>query len=218
MGKIRILVADPYPLFGKGLGCILNREKNVECVALAQDGEETVRLAQELHPDVIIMEVDMPKMDGIEVTKQIKSCCPATSVVIMTHCRSDYSIAACIQAGVDAFLSKDAQQVDLMNAICMVRAGEGVFNLQSVGNVLRTITPDKYGGEVSLSKLRDRQLDILKLVARGITNKEIASELGISTHTVASHLVSIFRKIGVASRTEAVSYAWQKGLLDRDGP
>lgn len=218
MEKIRILVADPHPLFGKGLCCILNREKDMECVALVRDGEETVRLAQELHPDVIIMEVDMPKMDGIEATKQIKSCCPATSILIITHCRYDRSIAACIQAGVDAFLSKDAYHIDLTNAIRMVHAGEGVFNLQSVSNVLRTITRDKYGDGVSLSELRDRQLDILKLVARGITNKEIASKLGISTHTVASHLVSIFRKIGVASRTEAVSYAWQKGWLDRDRP
>jgi NarL family two-component system response regulator LiaR len=211
--KIKVLLADDHILFGEGMRRLLMTEADIECVAIAADGEEAVRLTKELHPDVVLIDIAMPKMDGIEAARQIKSACPQTAVVIISAYKYDHYVLACMQAGVNGYLLKNTPHSDMVNAIRMVRSGEGVFSLEATGKVLRRLASDKGNLETGFGGLHKRELQVLKLAAAGLGNKEIARELGISENTVATHFVNIFRKLGVESRTEAALYAFREGWL-----
>ncbi len=213
MEKIKVLVADDHTLFSEALCPLLKSEGDMDCVALAEDGEEAVRLAKELLPDVALIDIEMPKMDGIEAAKQIKTACPTTAVIIVSGYKYAHYILASVEAGVDGYLLKHTPRRELINAIRMVHSGQGVFSLEATAKVLRGIATEKYREKISLGLLRPRELEVLKMTARGMTNKEIAAELCISPHTVGTHLVNIFRKLGVDTRTEATLYTLKEGLL-----
>lgn len=214
--KIRVLVADDHPIVRDALGHLCEAEEDLECIAKVDDGEQAVRLTKDLVPDVAIIDVAMPKMNGIEAAKQIKEDSPTTAVLIVSAHKYDYYILACLRAGVDGYMLKDAPPAHIANAIRMVHAGEGVFDLETTGKLIHDLAASKDEGSLGSSELRTRELEVLKLVAKGMGNKEIADKLCISENTVGSHFAHIFRKLGVQSRTEAILYALKQGWFNID--
>lgn len=216
MRKIRVLIADNHPVFREGLARLFQEEEDLECVATAQDGKEAIKLAQELLPDVAIIDVNMPEVSGIDALKQIRKACPAMGILMLSAYKYSHYVNSSIQAGADGYLMKNIPRHKLIEAIRMIHAGQGVFNLEASGGVLRKLTAGAGGTGANSSALHRRELEVLRLVAKGMTNKHIASELNISDNTVGTHLVNIFRKLGVESRTEATLYALREGLITTD--
>ena len=216
MRKIRILIADDHPVFREGLLRVFEGIKSLQCVATAQDGEEAVRLSMEYLPDVAILDVNMPKITGIDAAKLIKKACPKTAVLMLSAYKYDHYIISSIKAGADGYLLKNTPHNELINAIHMVHSGEGVFNLEAVGRILRKMTASKGGADMAYPGLGRRELEVLKLAAKGMTNKKISLKLNISENTVGAHLANIFRKLEVESRTEAILCAMKMGLLKID--
>ena len=214
MKKIKVLVADDHQLFLEGLYMLLEKEEDIDCVATVKDGVKAVELAKKLQPDVVLIDIEMPKMDGLEAARQIKTACPTTAVIIVSGYKYAHYVLASVEAGVDGYLLKHMPRRELINAIRMVHMGQGVFSLEATSKVLRSTATGKYKEAIPLTQLSPRELEILKMMARGMTNKEIATELSISSHTVGAHLVHIFRKLGVDTRTEATLYTLKEGLLN----
>jgi NarL family two-component system response regulator LiaR len=215
MGKIKILLADDHVVVREGTRELLEREEDMEVVAEAGDGEEAVRLAFSQCPDVAIMDISMPKLNGIEATKQIKAKHPATAVLVLTAYDDDQYIFALLEAGAAGYLLKNVRSDELVEAVRAVHAGESVLHPMIARKVINRFArpKDEHGEKDSLNQLTEREMEVLKLAAKGMTNREIAQELVISVRTVQVHLTNIFGKIGVGSRTEAVLHALREGWL-----
>jgi len=215
MDKIRILLADDHALVREGTRELLEREEDLEVVAEAGDGEEAVRLAKSQRPDVAIVDIAMPKLSGIEATKQIKALCPATAVLILTAYDDDQYIYALLEAGAAGYLLKNVRRRDLIEAVRAVNAGESVLHPVIARKVLdRLARPsDKPSEDGTLESLTERELEVLKLAAKGMSNRDIARHLNLSIRTVQAHLSTVFNKMQVGSRTEAVVQALQRGWL-----
>jgi len=213
MEKIRVIIADNHPAFREGLCRLLSDEKEIEVVGQAGDGEEVVNLARELKPDVAIVDVAMPKMSGIEATKRIKESSPETAVLIVSAFNYQTYILASLRAGAAGYLTKDTPIRELVTAVRLAHAGDGIIDRSAANNIIRHLISDKNGKKGNLD-LYPREIEVLKLTARGMRNKEIARELNISERTVQAHLSNIFSKLEVDSRTEAVLQALKEGWLD----
>jgi len=210
--EIRVVIADDHPAFREGLCRLLEEETDITVAGTAADGEEAVRQVAEHKPDVAVLDVTMPKLNGIEAAKQIHSDSPDTSVLIVSaHDFSSYILAA-LRAGAAGYILKTAALDEIINAVRLVNAGEGVFDLKAGGRILCRLADGKIEKR-AVDLLHPRELEVLKLAAKGMGNKEIAKELVISERTVHSHLINIFRKLEVGSRTEAVLHALKKGWL-----
>jgi len=216
MEKIRILVADDHPTFRDGLCRFIEEESDLEVVAKSMDGEETVRLAKELKPDVAIIDVAMPKLNGIEAAKQIKEMYPGIAILMVSAFKYESYMLASLRAGAAGYVIKTAPIADLINAIRMVHTGEAVFDMKVVSNLLGRIAAEEGRTRKGLARLQQRELEVLKLAAKGMSNQQIATELVISTRTVQTHMVNIFKKLEVGSRTEAVLRALREGWLIPD--
>jgi DNA-binding NarL/FixJ family response regulator len=215
MEKIRILLADDHALVREGTRELLEREEDLEVVAEAGDGEEAVRLTASQRPDVALIDIAMPRLNGIEATKQIKVLCPATAVLILTAYKDDQYIFALLEAGAAGYLLKNVRGRDLIEAVRAVNAGESVLHPVIARKVLdRFARPSgKPSEESALGQLTERELEVLKLAAKGMSNHDIARHLSLSIRTIQAHLSTVFSKMQVGSRTEAVVQALQRGWI-----
>lgn len=212
--KTRVLIADGHPLFRAGVRERLNQFSSVvELVGEASDGEEAVLMAGSLHPDVVLMDIAMPKLNGIEATRRIKQRWPEIGILVLTVYDDDQYIYALVDAGAAGYLLKTVEAADLVDAIARVRLGESVLSPSVARKVLSRFAKPAGGGPVPGVPLTARESQVLELAARGASNKLIARELDLSVRTVHSHMRHIFDKLGVASRTEAVVYGMRHGWL-----
>lgn len=216
MGKIRVMVVDDHPAFRDGLSRLMEEETDFEVVGTPGDGEQAVVAAHQLRPDVIVMDISMPKLNGIEATKQIKNSIPEIAVIIVSAFSYPSYIVAALRSGASGYLLKNAPLQELMKAIRLVNSGEGVFDMKVTGGILRRLAADKTERLKNSEELHPRELQVLNLAAKGGNNKEIANLLDISERTVQTHLVNIFRKLRVSTRTEAVLHALKEGWLTLD--
>jgi NarL family two-component system response regulator LiaR len=215
--RIRILLADDHVLVRQGTRELLEQEEDLTVVAEAGDGEEAVRLAASYRPDVAIMDISMPKLDGIEATQQIKTQHPAIAVLVLTAYDDDQYVFALLEAGAAGYLLKDVQASELVKAVRAVYAGESILHPTIARKVInRFAQPAGRREEDVLDQLTGREMEVLRLAAKGMTNQEIAQELVISVRTVQVHLSNVFSKMGVGSRTEAVLHALRKGWITLD--
>ena len=218
MAKIKILIADDHAVVREGTRRILEQDQRLEVVAEAGDGEEAVRLATNLKPDVAIIDIAMPNIDGIEATRQIKALCPDTTVLILTAYDDDQFIFSLLEAGAAGYLLKSVRGRELIDAVRSVHAGESVLHPAIARKVLNRFVPSsgKPTKEESVDVLSQREMEVLKLAARGLSNQDIAEELCLSMRTIQGHLGHIFNKLQVGSRTEAVIRALKEGWVTLD--
>ncbi len=218
MSAIRVLIADDHALVREGTRRMLEQEADMQVVGEAGDGEETVKLACELKPDVAIVDISMPKLDGIEATKQIKERCPSVTILILSAYDDDQFIFSLLEAGAAGYLLKSIRSRELVDAVRAVHAGESVLHPSIAKKVLNRFVST--GGKPQAAKpadvLSDREKEILRLATKGLSNADIAKELYLSVRTVQGHLGHIFNKLQVGSRTEAVVRALKEGWVTLD--
>jgi DNA-binding NarL/FixJ family response regulator len=213
MKKISILLAENHVVVRESIRQFLEREANFEVVGEAGDGEEAVRMVSQLKPDVIVMDISMPKLNGIEATKQIKALQPSAVVLILTAYDYEQYIFPLLEAGAAGYLLKDVSSRELISAIQTVYRGEAVLHPAIARKVMERLRQPKVEptGERASDLLTERETSILKMAAKGMSNSDIAQELHLSVRTIESHLGNIFNRLGVGSRTEAVIQAMKRG-------
>ncbi len=215
MSTIKILIADDHAVVRDGTRQILEQEKDLEVIAEAADGAEAVKLAGSTKPDVAIIDISMPGMDGIEATRQIKALYPSIAVLILSAYDDDQFVFSLLEAGAAGYLLKSVRGRELIEAVRQVHAGESVLHPAIARKVLNRFVPSsgKAAGQKSAEVLSDREIEVLKYATRGLSNQEIADELVLSLRTVQAHLGHIFNKLQVSSRTEAVVRALKEGWV-----
>ncbi len=212
--SIRVLIADDHALMREGTRQILEDQPDLVVAGEAQDGEEAVALALRLHPDVVLMDIAMPKLNGIEATRQIKQARPATTVLVLTAYDDDQYIYALLDAGAAGYLLKNVRGEELAKAVRAVAEGESVIDPTIASKVFKRYSkPGRATVREGVEPLTDRESEVLAMAAKGLSNKLIARALSLSDRTVQVHLSNIFGKLNVASRTEAVITALRVGLL-----
>ena len=210
--SIRILVADDHPIVRQGLQTVLDLEEDLKVVGQASNGVEAVSEAARLHPDVILMDLQMPVMDGVEAIQQIKQENPDVGIIILTTYDTDENIFRGIEAGARAYLLKDSPPQEVLKAIRAVRQGESLIQPRVASRLLDRFTQLSRASATE-GGLSSREVEVLQLTAQGTVNKEIAAQLLIGESTVKTHLVHIFNKLGVKSRIEAVAEATRRGII-----
>ncbi len=220
-GLIRVMIVEDHPLFSTGLKRVLEMEDDIEVVAEARTGKEAVEKAVTVHPDVIIMDVNLPEMNGLQATREITSRLDNVGVIVITAYHDDEQLFHALRAGAMAYYSKDVQPSELIPAIRQVArgyyvVGDVVMSRPQVASWLlkrfeeMALFPD---ADVVFAPLTPREMEILKLITKGYSNKEIARELGISRQTVKNHMSAILRKLAVNDRTQAAVLALKRGWI-----
>jgi len=218
LDTIKILLAEDHVVVREGTRELLEREEDLEVIGEAGNGEEAIRLATELEPDVIIMDIAMPKINGIEATKQIKTAKPSVAVLILTSYDYDEYIFGLLEAGAAGYLLKSVSGEELISAIRAVHTGEPVLHpvvISKLVSYLKPVATRPAGGRLS-ELLSEREVEVLRMAAKGKSNKEIGEGLFISVRTVQAHLRSIFNKLGVGSRSEAILCGLKMGWFNLD--
>jgi DNA-binding NarL/FixJ family response regulator len=215
MDTIKILLADDHAFVRQGTRELLEQREDLEVIAEACDGQEAVQLAIKQRPDVVIMDFAMPKLNGIEATRHIKAIAPGIAVLVLTAYDNEQYIFAFLEAGAAGYLLKDVSVEQLVHAVRAVHAGESMLHPAITRKVINRFAQseeknDPYNGT---DQLTDRELEVLRLAAMGMSNRSISRELNISVRTVQTHLSNVFNKMGVGSRTEAVMQGLRKGLI-----
>jgi two-component system, NarL family, response regulator YdfI len=211
---IRVMITDDHLIVREGLRLILETAENIEVVGEATDGDECLRLVVELKPDVILMDLQMPRMDGITAIQHLRKDHADIAIVILTTYNEDDLMIRGLQAGARGYLLKDSSREHLLDTIIAASKGETLLKPEILARVLAAQSQPKVAASTSVaSTLTERELEVLQAAARGERNKEIAYKLGITERTVKAHLASIYQKFGVDSRASAVAVAAQKGWL-----
>lgn len=214
--SITVMIVDDHEMVRRGAAGYLEAQEDVHVIAEAESGEEALELALEHVPDVVLMDLVMPGVDGVEATRKLKDLSPRTQIIILTSYHEDEHIFPALQAGAISYLLKDVKAAELVEAIRCAARGEATLHPRIAERVIkefRVRDPDK---RRLFTELTEREMEVLKLIAKGYTNKKIADQLVVTVGTAKGHVSNILSKLHLADRTQAAVYAWQEGLIQRD--
>jgi NarL family two-component system response regulator LiaR len=209
--EIRVLIVDDHTVVRDGLTALISAESGMHVVGAAGDGEDAIRLAEELQPDVILLDLVMPRVDGVQATRQIKRDLPNARILVLTSFGEDHQVYAAIKAGAMGYLMKDTSSDELIEAIRNTFAGIPVMQPEIAQKLMREIQ-NQDEGMTSESALTEREIEILQHLAQGKSNQNIADDLFLSERTVRTHITNILGKLGLSNRTQAVLYALREGI------
>lgn len=210
---ITVMIVDDHELVRKGAKGYLQAQPDITVVAEAESGVEAIRLAREHVPDVVLMDLVMPEMDGVEATRKLKDISPRTQIIILTSYHQDEHIFPALQAGAISYILKDVKTKELVEAIKRAAKGEATLHPRVAARVIKQFSSGESGKDNFFTELTDREMEVLTLIARGYTNQKIAEELVISIGTVKGHVGNILSKLHLSDRTQAAVYAWKEGIV-----
>ncbi|MEA3326162.1 MAG: response regulator transcription factor [Chloroflexota bacterium] len=214
--RITVLLVDDHEVVRQGLKAYLDTQPDLVVVGEASSGDEAVEAATEFLPDVMLLDLVMSGMGGVEAARRVKSVTPRTQIVVLTSYHQDEFIFPAMQAGAISYILKDVAMEDLADAVRKASRGEGVLHPRVAERVIQEVNGAKQAIFNPFKTLTNREMDVLRLIARGMSNSEIAEALFISENTVKGHVSNILSKLQLADRTQAAVYAWEQGLVHRD--
>jgi NarL family two-component system response regulator LiaR len=214
--SISILIVDDHAVVRQGIRTFLAAQRDLMIAGEASSGDEAVRMAAELAPDVALMDLVMPGMDGVETTRRLKRISPRTQIIVLTSYHQDEHIFPAIRAGALSYLLKDVLPDDLAVAVRKAARGEAILDPQVAARVVQELHGTTLNSLNPFGDLTDREIEVLRLIAGGLTNEDIASQLVISEKTVKCHVSNILGKLHVADRTQAAVFAWREGIVRHD--
>lgn len=215
VGEVTLIVADDHPLVRQGVCAFLEIQPGIRILGQASNGREAVELCREHRPDVVLMDLLMPEMDGIEATAAIKKIHPDAKVIVLSSFHEDSHVLRAIKAGVLSYLLKDVAAEELVAAIRKAARGEAVLNSRVASQIMGALNSGDRPAANALADLTARELEVLRMIAQGLSNQRIAEELVLSEKTVKTHVSSILMKLNVGDRTQAAAIAWRTGLVQR---
>ena len=213
---ISVMIVDDHEMVRRGACSYLEAQQDISVVAQAGSGEEAVRLAREFVPDVVLMDLVMPGMDGVDATRKVKDVSPRTQIIVLTSFHQDEFIFPALQAGAISYLLKDVKASELVEAIRRAARGEATLHPKIAARVIKTFRSLDSEDTTPFITLTEREMEVLKLIAKGHSNDQIAEQLVISIGTVKGHVSNILSKLHVADRTQVAVYAWQRGIVHRE--
>ncbi|MFL7892141.1 MAG: response regulator [Anaerolineales bacterium] len=213
---ITVLIVDDHEVVRKGIRGYLNTITDYAVIGEADSGEQAVEQVKQLIPDVVLMDLMLPGIDGVEATRIIKNISPRTQVVVLTSFHDDSLIFPALKAGAISYILKDMKMNKLAEAITKAHNGEVILHPKVAARVLQNIRRESQEDAIIYTELTEREMDVLKLIANGYSNSQIADELVISENTVKGHVSNILSKLHLADRTQAAVFAWQQGIVKRD--
>lgn len=221
MNKIRLLIVDDHPTFRNGLARVLNDVEDFECVGQAADGAEAIRQAKELHPDIVFMDICIPKPDGIQTISEIRKHCPKTAIIMFSAFDQEAYIVNSLRAGARGYLLKTASLDTIIRTVRLVHSGENVLDAKVNDKLMEHLKLSRSDNGSDNNRaigkvLLPREQEVIGFIAEGMSDKEIAKKLSISERTVKTHLVHIFKKLGTNSRTKTMIYALREGWAHLD--
>jgi DNA-binding NarL/FixJ family response regulator len=213
---ITVMIVDDHEMVRRGASSYLEAQPDIVVVAQASSGEEAIKLARELIPDVVLMDLVMPGMDGVDATRKIKDTTPRTQIIILTSFHQDEFIFPALQAGAISYLLKDVKASELVEAIRRAAHGEATLHPRIAARVIKTFRSLDPQEATPFITLTEREMEVLKLIAKGYSNERIANQLVISMGTVKGHVSNILSKLHLVDRTQAAAFAWQEGIVHRE--
>ena len=210
---ITVMLVDDHAMVREGVRAFFATQPDISVVAEAGSGEEAVRLAAQLVPDVVLMDLIMPKMDGVEATRGVKQASPRSQVIVLTSYYEDENIFPALKAGALSYVLKDTSAEDLAGAVRKAAQGEAVLHPRVAARVIRELQGMRAERVNPFTELSEREMEVLKLIADGMSNAEIAAKLVLSEKTVKGHVSNILSKLQLADRTQAAVYAWREGIV-----
>lgn len=211
--RISVIIVDDHPVVRQGLRTFLETQKDLEIVSEASDGEEALTQIGESVPDVVLMDLVLPGIDGIEATRRVRELSPNTKVIVLTSFADDEKVFPAIKAGAAGYLLKDVEPAQLADAIRSVHAGEALLHPTVAARLMQEVSSEERRGPGGT--LTERELEVLRLIARGMSNREISRELTVSEKTVKTHVSNLLAKLHLADRTQAALYAVRRGIADQ---